>query len=461
MGIPWRTASLPILCIGSSESAEAPEMAKTTYTYKTTGTLQIQADVYRVPDDEVRPAILWIHGGALIWGSRSWLDPVQVEKYQDAGYTVIAIDHRLAPQVKLDQVIEDLCDAYSWVRHEGPQLFGIDPNRIAVVGHSSGGYLTLMAGFRLPSRPTALVSFYGYGDIAAEWLSRSDPFYSQQPAVSEEEARQAVGQQVVSDAAGWDRTPFYFHTRQRGIWPLEVVGRTPDSAPESFDPLCPIRNVTPTYPPTLLLHGDNDTDVPFEQSALMAAELGRQGVRHELIAMPGLGHVFDAAIDTTAETRGDQLAARVVGLGRCDVEDRSVSGSERREDPPYERLDGHDVLDPLERQHLLHTLSFRQFRRDEDALEIAVIQRFRLDPAHLRRLRPRDSADQWTVGPSLSGLASTLVSAEVNVSTSVANGPATTAPLGISIAIATPRSTGVTIQLSPRSETVRSSASGF
>ncbi len=291
LGIPCRTVFLLTLCLGSFEGAEAQETAKTVHTYKTIGDLQIQADVYRVPDGEIRPAILWIHGGALIWGSRNWLDPVQVDKYIDAGYTVIAIDYRLAPQVKLEQIIEDLNDAYSWVRSEGPQLFRIDPNRIAVVGHSAGGYLTLMAGFRLAPRPAALVSFYGYGDIAGEWLSRPDPFYSQQPAVSEEEAREAVGRHVVSDAESGDRAPFYLHTRQQGIWPMEVVGRTPESAPRVFDPLCPIRNVTPTYPPTLLLHGDNDTDVPFEQSVLMAAELEQNGVQHELITMPGMALV--------------------------------------------------------------------------------------------------------------------------------------------------------------------------
>ncbi len=40
---------------------------------------------------------------------------------------------------KVDQIIEDLQDAYRWVRSEGPKLFRVDPNRIALVGHSAGG----------------------------------------------------------------------------------------------------------------------------------------------------------------------------------------------------------------------------------------------------------------------------------------------------------------------------------
>ena len=96
----------------------------------------------------------------------------QAEKYLNAGYTIISIDYRLAPHTKLQQIIEDLEDAYRWVRADGPKLFRIDPNRIAVVGHSAGGYLALMAGFVLKPRPKALVSFYGYGDIAGEWYRR-------------------------------------------------------------------------------------------------------------------------------------------------------------------------------------------------------------------------------------------------------------------------------------------------
>jgi dipeptidyl aminopeptidase/acylaminoacyl peptidase len=45
----------------------------------------------------------------------------------------------------------------------------------------------------------------------------------------------------------------------------------------------PLKNVTREYPPTFLIHGEIDTDVPFEQSLLMAAELKRHGVKHRLV----------------------------------------------------------------------------------------------------------------------------------------------------------------------------------
>jgi acetyl esterase/lipase len=300
---------MSLLALGFQPS-QAQEIVRSTYTYKTVNDLRIRADVYRKSGDQIRPVIMWIHGGALITGSRRGLNPVQAEKYLNAGYAIVSIDYRLAPQAKLDQIIEDLQDAYRWVRNQGPKLFRVDPNRIAVVGHSAGGYLTLMAGFQLSPRPRALVSFYGYGDIAGEWYSRPDPFYNRQPAVSKEEAYAAVGNDVTSDYVGGDRGRFYLYTRQRGLWPIEVTGHDPDNEPRVFDRLCPIRNVTKDYPPTLLLHGDKDTDVPFEQSVLMAKELERQGLPHEFIPMPGRGHGFDSPMwDPAVSASFDRVLA--------------------------------------------------------------------------------------------------------------------------------------------------------
>src|SRR5262249_31082076 len=51
--------------------ADEPAFVKQTYTYKTAGAVQVQADVYRAADTKVRPVVVWLHGGALIVGSRT------------------------------------------------------------------------------------------------------------------------------------------------------------------------------------------------------------------------------------------------------------------------------------------------------------------------------------------------------------------------------------------------------
>ncbi|MGE3780116.1 MAG: alpha/beta hydrolase fold domain-containing protein, partial [Pirellulaceae bacterium] len=150
-------------CLKKSSGGDAQRSARTgddaerqTFTYKTVGELPILADVYRLPGDDVRPVIVWIHGGGLITGSRGGPRLDQRRRYLDAGYAIVSIDYRLAPETKAAGIVQDVQDAIAWVRTQGPQLFQIDPRRLAVVGHSAGGYLTLMSGFTVKPPPQAL-----------------------------------------------------------------------------------------------------------------------------------------------------------------------------------------------------------------------------------------------------------------------------------------------------------------
>jgi acetyl esterase/lipase len=271
--------------------AEEKDGLRETYDYKVVDGCRIKLDVHGVPGDGARPVVVWIHGGALIMGHRGGIDRALLGALNGAGYVVVSIDYRLAPETKLPAIVEDVQDACRWVRERGPRLFHVAPERLAVMGASAGGYLTLMTGFRVEPRPKALVSFWGYGDIAGDWYSRPDPFYRRQPLVSENEARGALGRAVISEDVGKPgRSRFYLFCRQQGLWPREVAGHDPDAEPRAFDPFCPLRNVTAAYPPTLLIHGTRDTDVPYEQSDLMNRELDRKGVGHELITVPGGAH---------------------------------------------------------------------------------------------------------------------------------------------------------------------------
>ena len=262
-----------------------------TYTYKMAGNLEIKADVYGADPAVRRPVLLWIHGGALIGGHRGQTARQLQGPLLDAGYVVVSIDYRLAPETKLPEIIADVKDAYAWVRTKGPKLFNIDPDRMAVAGGSAGGYLTLMTGFCVKPRPKALVPFWGYGDITSEWYSRPDPFYNKQPEVPKDEAYASVGTTPISEPPDKpNRFRFYLYCRQKGIWPKEVAGHDPDTESKWFDAYCPLRNVTQKYPPTLLIHGTKDTDVPYEQSELMARQLKREGVESELITVEGGGH---------------------------------------------------------------------------------------------------------------------------------------------------------------------------
>ncbi len=270
-----------------------------TYVYKTVEQCEIKADVYRaVSSATLVPVIVYIHGGALIYCSRVDIIQSQAEFYVNAGYTVVSIDYRLAPETKLPDIIEDLKDAFIWVRKEGSRLFHADPDRIATVGHSAGGYLALMSGICIDPPPDAIVSFYGYGDIVGDWYSQPSPVYLKEPLVSEEEAGCLKNGPVISEPyAGRNKDKYYLYLRQRGLWPLGVSGHDPAEEPNFFVPYCPLRNVTRKYPLTLLIHGDQDEDVPYEQSVLMADALKKNKVPHEFISLSGMGHGFDARMD--------------------------------------------------------------------------------------------------------------------------------------------------------------------
>src|SRR5262249_15134230 len=95
-------------------AAQQPSFDKKTYTYKEVDGVKVQADVYRVADAKVRPVVVWIHGGALIMGSRSGVPANLLELCQRENYVLVSIDYQLAPEVKLPAIIADLKDALGW-----------------------------------------------------------------------------------------------------------------------------------------------------------------------------------------------------------------------------------------------------------------------------------------------------------------------------------------------------------
>ena len=225
-------------------------------------------------------------------GNRNSVPKNLYELCKSEGYVLVSIDYRLAPEVKLPAIVADVEDALRWIHDKGPQLFAADTKRLVVSGGSAGGYLTLVVGARVQPRPSALVAYWGYGDVDGDWYSKPSEHYRQQKLVTREEAYQQVGTQAItgSESGLKNRGRFYLYTRQNGLWTKEVAGLDPVKDRDKLDPYCPVRNVTPEFPPTLLLHGTEDTDVPYGQSATMAKELARHKVAHELITVRGAGH---------------------------------------------------------------------------------------------------------------------------------------------------------------------------
>jgi acetyl esterase/lipase len=268
--------------------ADDADWTRQTYVYKTVGPTKIEADVSRKNGTQARPAVVWIHGGALIMGNRKGVPRDIVGLCKANNYVLISIDYRLAPEVQLPAIIDDLKDAFRWIYTQGPAQFHLDPEKIVVCGGSAGGYLTMMSGFCIEPRPKALVAYWGYGDVDGDWYTK--PAYRNAPRVSKEDAYKAVGGEVQTGSEGGDRGKYYMYLRQNGLWSREVTGFDAKTERQKLDPYCPVRNITPQYPPILMVHGTADEDVPYQESVDMANELKRQGLPHELITVEGGGH---------------------------------------------------------------------------------------------------------------------------------------------------------------------------
>jgi acetyl esterase/lipase len=286
-------------------SAEETGLKKTTVAFREVDSHKILADVYRPQDAKIRPVIVWIHGGALIVGNRE-LDPY--EQREDVirfdllafavaqGCAVVSIDYRLAPETKLPDIISDIEKAFRWLAGDGAKQFHLDPRRIVVAGESAGGYLTLVTGYRVQPKPKALVALYGYGDLIGDWVSTPNPYprYNLRK-ISREEAESQTDGTVISDSAerkGNGNLIALFY-RQNGLWPKEVTGFARSTIADKITPFEPIRNVRSDWPPPLLIHGTQDTEVPYEQSELMAKKFEEKGVPFTLIPIDHGEHGFE------------------------------------------------------------------------------------------------------------------------------------------------------------------------
>ena len=254
---------------------------KETVIYKKADGIGIKADVFHDGTTKPRPAVVWIHGGGVINGHRESI-PSQVRDFAFAnGYVLVSLDYRLAPESKLPTVVSDIEDAFRWLHGEGATRFGIDPDRLAVSGGSAGGFITLISGFRVQPAPRVLLSFWGYGEILSDWATKPSPHPRHNAKkIKDEEFMKQLGGPPVSDSRlrKGDGGMIYIHGRQTGKWGEMLAGIDPLREPEKITPYLPLKNVSANYPPTVLIHGTADTDVPFEQSQLMAREFEKHGV---------------------------------------------------------------------------------------------------------------------------------------------------------------------------------------
>ena len=261
-------------------------------TYKQVNQLHIQGDYYAV-NVKKAPLVIFIHGGGLIWGTSNDMKKAQRDFYLNAGYNVYSIEYRLAPESKLPDIIRDIKDCMKWIYELGAKELDFDPENVAIVGSSAGGYLALTTGTFEAYRPKAIVSFYGYGNILGSWYTTPSRHFNKMTKVPEKLAQQLIQKSPTASAPIEQRYAIYLFCRQQGKWLDYVTGLDPVIYRDHLRPFCPVDQIDEAYPPTLLLHGDADEDVPYEESVQMHKALQQHNIESELITIKDGKHTFD------------------------------------------------------------------------------------------------------------------------------------------------------------------------
>ena len=220
------------------------------------------------------PTILWVVGGAWQQTFPSWR-MAEFSYLAYAGFQVAAIDYRTINEATFPAQVEDVKAAVRFLRANAKR-YGVDPERIGIMGDSAGGYLAAMIGATgddpafetdewagFSSAVQAVVDWYGPIDL---WRMRQDEL-EKNPTASEEDAL------LLRLFAGC---------------PITQENHT------FLESMSPERYLSKNTPPHLILHGTADDMVSVSESERYYDALIQTGAKADLVLLEGAGHCDQA-----------------------------------------------------------------------------------------------------------------------------------------------------------------------
>ncbi|HEY9715403.1 MAG TPA: alpha/beta hydrolase, partial [Chroococcales cyanobacterium] len=238
-----------------ARSQPAPDadqfVVKTDLLYKTAGDQELHFDYIRPRQVTVPvPVVLCIHGGGWAAGNKRDMWPTAIGLAR-LGYEGVAVEYRLAPKNPYPAQVDDVKDLVRYLRAHASELM-IDPQRMGAIGNSAGGHLTLVLA------ETNLENEGGFTD-------------SEHPSV----LKAAVSM------AGPTDLRHHFGSTADGIL-LNFFGKTYEQAPAIYREASPICHLSAACSPILMIHGDKDTLVPYDQATSMLSACRKSGIPVEL-----------------------------------------------------------------------------------------------------------------------------------------------------------------------------------
>ncbi|MDP4819375.1 MAG: pectate lyase [Saprospiraceae bacterium] len=124
-----------------------PEVAEfRSQVYKQINGRKLTLDVFAPTPStgSLSPGLLLIHGGGWSSGSKAHMVPL-AQELAARGYVAVAVEYRLSPEAVFPAGVEDLRESVRWMRAHAAE-YGMDPNKIAVLGCSAGAQLASLLG---------------------------------------------------------------------------------------------------------------------------------------------------------------------------------------------------------------------------------------------------------------------------------------------------------------------------
>lgn len=215
-----------------------------------------------------RPAVLQIHGGGWVLGSRRDQGLPLLYHLASHGWVGFNVDYRLSPRATFPDHLVDIKRALSWIREHADE-YDVDPSFVVVTGGSAGGHLTaLMA------------------------LTQNDPKY--QPGFEMADTSVQAAVPFYGVYCFLDRLKLYppeFFSML--VEPLVMKAKRADE-PEKFRDASPLDHVGRDAPPFFVIHGDRDTLAPVQYArelVRLLRERSRAAVAYA--ELPGAQHAFD------------------------------------------------------------------------------------------------------------------------------------------------------------------------
>jgi len=214
------------------------------------------------------PLIIWIHGGAWMGGSKD--NPSPALRFISDGYAVAHVGYRLSQEAKFPAQIHDCKAAVRWLRANAAK-YNLDPNKFAAWGASAGGHLVallgLSAGLKEMEGTVNDLTQSSKVQAVVDWFGPTDFLHIGDP---ESDLRHNAPDSPESKLIGG------------------AILEHKDLAAKAS----PIMYVSKEAPPFLIMHGDKDRTVPFNQSELLYSALSKAGAPVTFVPVKGAGHGF-------------------------------------------------------------------------------------------------------------------------------------------------------------------------